>query len=183
MSPITGLLPGRPAESLRPDYAGIVTTPPDEPVRYTEIRALPAVLSRQARRPPLRPADRAFLAALARLLPHRRRHGLVVTPQTLLPWQRKLLREWTQPRGRPPIGTATPRWPLRSRTRRFATNLTAPPATAATTSRQLPRVAVSDDVAGRPCSASSGLGAYIDSSQWPPTTWLRSSSTRSGALP
>src|SRR6266511_8725 len=41
MSPITGLLPGRPAESLRPGYAGIVTTPPDEPVRYTEIRALP----------------------------------------------------------------------------------------------------------------------------------------------
>jgi len=24
-----------------PGYAGIVTTPPDEPVRYTEIRALP----------------------------------------------------------------------------------------------------------------------------------------------
>src|SRR6266542_6160815 len=41
MSPSTGLLPGRPAQSLRPGYAGIVTTPPDEPVRYTEIRALP----------------------------------------------------------------------------------------------------------------------------------------------
>jgi putative transposase len=32
-----------------------------------------SVLSRQARRPRLRPADRAFIAALARLLPHRRR--------------------------------------------------------------------------------------------------------------
>jgi putative transposase len=42
------------------------------------------VLSRQQPRPSLRPADRALLAALARLLPPRRRHGLVVTPQTLL---------------------------------------------------------------------------------------------------
>src|SRR6266511_2071600 len=37
-----------------------------------------AVLGRQERRPLLRPADRALLAALARLLPPRRRHGLVV---------------------------------------------------------------------------------------------------------
>jgi hypothetical protein len=46
-----------------------------------------AVLGRQEQRPPLRSADRAFLAALARLLPWRRRHGLVVTPQTLLRWR------------------------------------------------------------------------------------------------
>src|SRR6266536_335802 len=46
-----------------------------------------AVLGRQERRSLLRPADRALLAALARLLPPRRRHGLVVTPQTLLRWQ------------------------------------------------------------------------------------------------
>src|SRR5207244_12884836 len=44
------------------------------------------VFSRQQPRPSLRPADRALLAALARLLPPRRRHGLVVTPQTLLRW-------------------------------------------------------------------------------------------------
>ena len=37
-----------------------------------------AVLGRQRRRPILRPADRAWFAALARLLPPRRRHGLVV---------------------------------------------------------------------------------------------------------
>jgi putative transposase len=43
------------------------------------------VLGRQTGRPSLRPADRAFLAALARVLPRRRRQGLVVTPQTLLP--------------------------------------------------------------------------------------------------
>jgi hypothetical protein len=30
------------------------------------------------------PADRAFLTVLARVLPQRRRHGLIVTPQTLL---------------------------------------------------------------------------------------------------
>jgi putative transposase len=66
-----------------------------------------AVLGRQQRRPLLRPADRALLAALARLLPQRRRHGLVVTPQTLLRWHRELVRrKWTQPRkgaGRPEV--------------------------------------------------------------------------------
>src|SRR5206468_1026661 len=65
-----------------------------------------AVLGRQERRPLLRPADRALLAALARLLPLGRRHGLLVTPQTLLRWHRELVRrKWAQPRqaaGRPP---------------------------------------------------------------------------------
>src|SRR5213080_3892426 len=66
-----------------------------------------AVLRRRPERPKLRPADRAFIAALARLLPCRRRHGLVVTPQTLLRWHRELVRrKWTQARrspGRPPV--------------------------------------------------------------------------------
>lgn len=65
------------------------------------------VLGRQAGRPSLRPADRAFLAALVRVLPRRRRPGLIVTPQTLLRWHRELVRrKWTQPRcsrGRPPV--------------------------------------------------------------------------------
>jgi putative transposase len=65
------------------------------------------VLGRQQRRPSVRPADRAFLAALTRFLPWRRRHGLVVTPQTLLRWHRELVRrKWAQPRrspGRPAI--------------------------------------------------------------------------------
>jgi hypothetical protein len=57
-----------------------------------------SVLARQQPRPRLRPADRAFIAALARLLPRRRRHGLVVTPATLLRWHRELVRKrWTYP--------------------------------------------------------------------------------------
>src|SRR5919202_5436942 len=66
-----------------------------------------AVLNRQQRRPSLVPADRAFLAALTRVLPQPRRRGLIVTPQTLLRWHRELVRrKWTQPRrsaGRPPL--------------------------------------------------------------------------------
>jgi putative transposase len=65
------------------------------------------VLERQAGRPSLRPADRAFLAALARVLPRRQRQGFIVTPQTLLRWHRELVRrKWTQPQrspGRPPV--------------------------------------------------------------------------------
>ena len=65
------------------------------------------VLCRQVQRPRLRSSDRAFLAAASRLLPPRRRHGLLVTPQTLLRWHRELVRRrWTYPRvrrGRPSI--------------------------------------------------------------------------------
>jgi putative transposase len=65
------------------------------------------VFGRQQRRPSLRPADRAFLAALTRVLPRSRRRGLIVKPQTLLRWHRQILRrKWTQPRrsgGRPPV--------------------------------------------------------------------------------
>src|SRR4051794_25063561 len=66
-----------------------------------------AVLRRQRPQPSVQAADRAFLAALARLLPSSRRRGLIVTPQTLLRWQRELVRRhWRQPRrspGRPPV--------------------------------------------------------------------------------
>lgn len=66
-----------------------------------------AVLRRQQPRPRLRPADRAFLAALSRVLPSQRRQGLIVTPQTMLRWHRQLVcRRWTQsqrPPGRPPV--------------------------------------------------------------------------------
>jgi putative transposase len=75
-------------------------------VELVLLRHQPSVLARQQQRPRLRPADRAFIAALARLLPRRRRHGLVVTPATLLRWHRELVRRrWTYPQrrsGRPP---------------------------------------------------------------------------------
>jgi hypothetical protein len=66
-----------------------------------------AALRRQQPRPLVRPADRAFLAALTRILPSPPRQGLIVTPQTLLRWHRELIRRrWTQsnqPSGRPPV--------------------------------------------------------------------------------
>jgi hypothetical protein len=72
-----------------------------------EVRVLKRQLHGRVR---YRPADRAILAALSRLLPRWRWRCFLVTPETLLRWHRELSRSkwkrWRAQRGpgRPPLG-------------------------------------------------------------------------------
>jgi len=61
-----------------------------------------AVLRRRTPRPRTSWTDRALIAGLTRLLPTRRRLGLLVTPATILRWHRRLVaRRWTTQPTRP----------------------------------------------------------------------------------
>ncbi len=96
-----------------------------------ELRALrheAVVLRRQVKGKSFAPADRAFLAALSRLLPRASWGTFGVTPQTLLAWHRRMVaRRWTYPHRRPGrprvdegvtalvvrLGVENPRWGYR----------------------------------------------------------------------
>jgi putative transposase len=75
-----------------------------------------AVLQRQIARPRFEPADRAILTALTRVLGRGRRQILLVKPETILGWHRRLVaNHWTYPHrpGRPGIALETRRTILR----------------------------------------------------------------------
>jgi putative transposase len=74
----------------------------DLAVEVVMLRHKVAVDRRQVHRPMLEAADRAVLAAFARLLPRHRLGRFFVQPDTLLRWHRDLVaKHWTYRRGRP----------------------------------------------------------------------------------
>jgi putative transposase len=85
----------------------LARSPASKDAELLVLRHEVAVLRRQHPRPRLGWADRARLAALARLPPRPRQRARLATPGTLLCWDRRLVRwRWTDPHrtGRPPAG-------------------------------------------------------------------------------
>ena len=82
----------------------------DKDVEILVLRHQLEVLRRKTPRPRFSWADRAFLSLTARLLPRQRWSSLLVTPATILEWQRRIVRRrWTYSNrpGRPPLGEET----------------------------------------------------------------------------
>ena len=75
---------------------GLGPSPDAKDVEIAVLRHQLLVLQRHVARPRYVPADRAVLAALAKLLPRDRWPIFLVTPSTLLRWHRELIRRrWT----------------------------------------------------------------------------------------
>ena len=64
-----------------------------------------AVYKNMVNRPKLRSSDRLFWVALSRVWPGWRQALVLVSPNTVMRWQRRRFREhWTKLSGRPPAG-------------------------------------------------------------------------------
>lgn len=71
-------------------------------VQIAVLRHELGILRRQVKRPKYSPADRAVLATLGQLLPRRLWHDLLVRPETIMRWHRRLVAaKWTYLQRRP----------------------------------------------------------------------------------
>ena len=96
----------RPVSRLFALLVMLIRSDASKDVEILVLRHEVAVVRRQVARPKPDWADRAVIAALARLLPRHLRLSRIVTPGTLLARHRHLIKnKWTYPNstGRPPI--------------------------------------------------------------------------------